>query len=463
MYKIILLTTVWLGLSVSVLAQHEHHKMPAKQEKPAPKDTMNMQMHGDHDMNMDTGMHSMNIPMTHAFSLNLPMNRNGSGTGWLPDASPMYGYMIHSKKWMYMVHGSVFLRYNNQNFNNDNKRGDSRFDAPTWFMLMGQRKVGENGLFHFSSMLSLDPVIEGGKGYPLLFQTGESYKGQPLIDRQHPHDLFSELSVSYSYAFTKNIDAFVYVAYPGEPALGPVTFMHRPSALDNPNSPVSHHWVDATHITFGVVTAGVRVGKFKLEGSSFTGREPNEDRYGFDKPRFDSWSGRLSFNPSINWALQVSHGYVKSPEELHPNENVNKTTASAIYSVDMGNQNRFNATVLWGMNKQKAHDGENAFMAEGAWRMKKAAIYTRYEFTEKSAEELVLGSAFEEHAVYGIHAFTLGANYDLFELHKTRVAAGGQWSFYGAPESLNTFYGKNPMAVQVYLRIYPALMKMNMK
>jgi hypothetical protein len=472
MYKILLLATILLGTFISVLAQHEHHKMPAKQDakakkktaKALPKDTMSMHsMHGDHTMNMDTGMHPMDVPMTHAFSLNLPMNRNGSGTGWLPDASPMYGYMIHSKKWMYMAHGSIFLRYDNQNFNNDDKRGDSRFDAPTWFMLMGQRKVGEKGLFHFSSMLSLDPVIEGGKGYPLLFQTGESYKGQPLIDRQHPHDLFSELSVSYAHAFTKNVDAFVYVGYPGEPALGPVTFMHRPSSLDNPNSPISHHWVDATHITFGVVTAGVRVGKFKLEGSSFTGREPNEERYGFDKPRFNSWSSRLSFNPSMNWALQVSHGYVKSPEELHPDENVNKTTASAIYSLDMGNENKLNATVLWGMNKQKAHEGENAFMAEGAWRMKKASVYTRYEFTEKSAEELVLGPALEEHTVYGIHAFTLGANYDLFELYKTRVAAGGQWSMYGAPASLNTFYGKNPMAVQVYLRIYPALMKMNMK
>ncbi|HEY8895893.1 MAG TPA: hypothetical protein VIM79_13800, partial [Niastella sp.] len=168
------------------------------------------------------------------------------------------------------------------------------------------------------------------------------------------------------------------------------------------------------------------------------------------------------FNPSMNWALQISHGYVKSPEELHPEENINKTTASAIYSVDMGNENRFDATVLWGMNKQRSHDGENAFMAEGSWRMKKAAIYTRYEYTEKSAEELVIEPAFEAQTVFGIHAFTLGANYDLFELYKTRVAAGGQWSIYGAPESLNTFYGKNPMAIQVYLRIYPALMRMKM-
>jgi hypothetical protein len=475
MKKLFLLTGI-LCLSLAVYSQHDHHQMPAKQDtskvnkkapikskrKPPRKDSMNMEhMHDSQANAAGKGMQSGDVPMSHAFSLNLPMTRNGSGTGWLPDASPMYGYMLHSKKWMYMVHGSVFLRYNNQNFNNDDKRGGSRFDAPSWFMFMGQRKVGEKGLFHFSTMFSLDPVIEGGRGYPLLFQTGESYKGQSLVDRQHPHDLFSELAISYSHAFSKKVDAFVYVGYPGEPALGPVTFMHRPSSLDNPNSPISHHWVDATHITFGVATLGVRIGKFKVEGSSFTGREPNENRYNFDKARFDSWSGRLSFNPSSSWALQVSHGFVKSPEEIHPGENVYKTTASAIYSKDLGNNNGLNATVLWGMNKQKEHKGENAFLAEGAWRKQRTSIYTRYEFTEKSAEELVLESLFEEHDRFGIHALTLGANYDLFEFQKTRLAAGAQWSIYGSPESLNDVYGKSPMAFQVYLRLYPALMKMN--
>jgi hypothetical protein len=298
---------------------------------------------------MDTGhmnMNHMDMAMSHAYSLSLPMNRNGSGTGWLPDASPMYGVMLHSKNWMYMLHGSLWLRYNKQDYSHAGNRGDSKFDAPNWFMFMAQRKLGQKGLLHFSSMLSLDLVTEGGRGYPLLFQTGESYAGQPLVDRQHPHDLFSELSIGYTYAFSKKADAFLYLGYPGEPALGPVTFMHRPSALDNPNSPISHHWVDATHITFGVATLGLRLGKVKMEISSFTGREPNERRYDFDKPRFDSWSGRLSFNPSQNWALQVSHGYVKSPEELHPDENIYKTTASAVYSVARAKeQDRCNCTM----------------------------------------------------------------------------------------------------------------------
>ncbi len=166
-------------------------------------------------------------------------------------------------------------------------------------------------------MFSLDPITAGGEGYPLLFQTGESYKNQPLVDRQHPHDLFSELSVSYSQALSSKSDVFAYVGYPGEPALGPAAYIHRPSGFFNPDAPLTHHWVDATHITFGVATLGVRYGNVKIEGYSFTGREPDENRYDFDKPLFDSWSGRLSYNLTASWALQASHGFIKQPELLH--------------------------------------------------------------------------------------------------------------------------------------------------
>ena len=138
------------------------------------------------------------MSMSSALSINLPMGRNGSGTGWLPDASPMYGIMLHSNKWMYMFHGNIFFRYNNQDFTKKGSRGNEQIDAPNWFMFMAQRQIGNKGLFNFSTMLSLDPLTVGGRGYPLLFQSGEAYKGNAIVDRQHPHDLFSELSVSYS-------------------------------------------------------------------------------------------------------------------------------------------------------------------------------------------------------------------------------------------------------------------------
>jgi len=435
-------------------AQHEHHMQDARKTKEQRTDSMQMKGMDHEQMDME-GMPMMSDP----FSLNLPMSRHGSGTAWLPDASPSYGYMFHSPEWSYMLHGNLFLRYNNQDFSNKGSRGSDKLDAPNWLMFMGQKKVGEYGLFHFSTMFSFDPITVGGGGYPLLFQSGEAYRGKPLVDRQHPHDLFSELSVSYSLAITKETDVFIYAGYPGEPALGPVAFMHRPSALDNPDAPISHHWIDATHITFGVATLGVRSGDFKLEGSTFTGREPDEYRYGFDQPLFDSWSGRLSYNPTPNWATQISHGFIKSPEGLNPGEDIRRTTASVIYSLPVMNNGTFNATAVWGVNKTKGKDGENAFLIESSWRKNKLALHGRYEWVQKSVDELVLDKdIYGQDALFAVNAFTVGFNYDLLNVGQTRLAGGGQFTFYKADEKLNSIYGKNPMAFEVYLRIYPDLL-----
>lgn len=400
-----------------------------------------------------------NMSMSHAFSRNLPMTRNGSGTAWLPDNSPMYGYMFHSKNWMFMLHGNVYVRYNKQDLFNAGERGGSKFDAPNMVMLMGQRNVGRRGLFHFNTMFSLDAAIAGGSGYPLLFQTGETYKGQPLVDRQHLHDFISELSVSYAHALSPKSDVFLYLGYPGEPAIGPVAYVHRPSGFFNPDAPLTHHWVDATHITFGVATLGFRYGNFKVEASSFTGREPDEQRFNFDRPRFDSWSGRLSYNPTEKWALQVSHGFIKEPEELHPGEDVNRTTASATFSIRGFGQTFSNFTALWGMNKTQHHSAEHGLLLEGSHAVKRTVVYGRYEWVQKSIEELQLDeSKFGHHAVFPVNAFTAGASYDLFNFGQTKVALGTQFSVYKPDSRLAGIYGQAPMAGQVYIRIYPRAM-----
>jgi hypothetical protein len=231
--------------------------------------------------------------------------------------------------------------------------------------------------------------------------------------------------------------------------------------MHNPDAPISHHWIDATHITFGVATLGVRLGDFKLEGSSFTGREPDEHRFNFDKPRFDSYSGRFSYNPTKNWAWQVSHAFLKSPEELHAGEDVNRTTASATYSQPLAENNSLDFIALWGLNKSKDHKGENAALFEVSWTKNKWALYGKYEFVQKSGEELVLEeAAFNNESVFNINALTLGFNYEILGIGNTRLAGGGQFTFYKSETQLNTLYGKDPMAFEIFLRFYPALLKM---
>jgi hypothetical protein len=278
-----------------------------------------------------------------------------------------------------------------------------------------------------------------------------------LVDRQHPHDLFSELSVGYTHAINKNTDVFIYGGYPGEPALGSVAFMHRVSSLYGPDAPLSHHWNDGTHITFGVVTAGVRLGKFKFDASSFTGREPDENRYNFDKPRFDSYSGRISFNPNAYWAFQVSQGFIKSPESIRPEEDVYRSTASAVYSRPLRKNNFLNVTALWGLNK--SHAAENAALLESAFVLDKFAFYGRYEFVQKSVEELYLSEELFEHdKLFNVNALTIGLSYDLVKAKALRVAIGAQGTYYSADKSLNYLYGSNPMSAQVFIRLYPPRM-----
>jgi hypothetical protein len=470
----------------SAKAQHQHHPDSAKQPGKVMQDTlrtkhkdrkgipmkhdmskMNDSMGGmrqnQHPMTMigqQDSMAGMHMAMSHSFSLNLPMSRNGSGTSWLPDASPMYGLMKHNGPWLFMFHGNVAPRYIATDISNKGARGNEKFSFPNWFMAMGQRKTGENGLFHFNAMLSLDRLTEGGDGYPLLFQTGESWEDQPLVDKQHPHDLFSELSVSYTHSLSKKTDLSLYLGYPGEPALGSAAFMHRPSALANPDAPISHHWNDGTHITFGVATLGFRYDKLKLEVSSFTGREPDEDRVAFDKPRFDSYSGRIQYNPSENWAFQVSKGWVKSPESLHPGEDVNRTIASAIYSLKIADEHFFNASALWGLNKTPGRDGENAALLEAAYRARKLEFYSRYEWVQKSNEELNLDPITYDENLFKVNALTVGLAYDVLRVGNLRLAAGSQLTAYHAAENLNSLYGKNPYSGQIFFRLYPTLMKM---
>ncbi|HEU5291023.1 MAG TPA: DUF2911 domain-containing protein [Cyclobacteriaceae bacterium] len=395
--------------------------------------------------------------MSHAFSQSLPMNRNGSGTGWLPDNTPMYAWMKQGEKWNSMLHGEIFIRQNWQNINNQDA-GENQFDVPGWVMGMTQRKMGRNGLLLLRAMISIDPVTVGGDGYPLLFQTGETYKGEPLVNRQHPHDFFSELAVGYTQRFSDDVDFTVYFGYPGEPALGPTAFMHRISSLNNPNAPLGHHWQDATHIVFGVATAGLRYKNFKLEGSSFTGREPDEHRFNFDKAKFDSYSYRLSYAPSKSIVIQASKGFIKSPEELEPDEDVDRTTASVIFSGKPLNEKTFTAAAVFGYNDSGPGHKESSLLVEANYQVKKVNLLGRYEWVEKSDEELQIIIPNEE--IFPIHSLTGGITYQLGSWLKTDTAIGVQGTFNFIPTSLEPIYGNTPFSLQAFIRIVPRMMVM---
>lgn len=353
-----------------------------------------------------------------------------------------------------MFHWNAFLRYTDQNVFNGSKRGDEKLDAPNWFMLMAERNAGKSSLM-LRSMLSLDPLTEGKRGYPLLFQSGETAGGERLIDRQHPHDLVGELGLLYFLKTGTHSEAFAYIAYPGEPALGPPVYLHRPSALKNPDAPLGHHWQDSTHIVFGVATLGYIYKDFKFDASIFNGKEPDENRYDFDPLRLDSYSIRLSASPTKQLSAQVSHGYLKSPEALEPGIDQRRTTASLIWNLPLGEDRNLASSAVWGVNKSDGRNSQHSILLEADYSERAFSLFTRAEYIRKSGEELGI----EPHdELFSITAFSLGASRKFGETRKVAVSLGAMASVYGIGDKLRGVYGDTPFSAQVFIRLSPPAM-----
>jgi hypothetical protein len=385
----------------------------------------------------------------------------GSGTSWQPDTSPTYMMDKMAGDWLLMFHYNAIVGLNAQG----GPRGATKFESPNWFMPMAFHKLGR-GTLQLRGMFSFEPFTFAKGGSPLLFQTGETYKGQPLVDRQHPHDLWMELSAQYTIALGERGTWFTYFGYPGEPALGPTAFMHRASAAENPSAPLSHHLQDSTHISFGVFTTGVTYRWFKLEGSIFNGREPDENRYNFEAHPWNSRSVRLSFAPNKNWSAQVSYGFLRHPEALESGD-VRRTTASISYNRPF-NRGNLATSLIWGRNHLNSPDkvGDlNGYTFESTVNfLDKNYLYTRLELVDKDdllqpAERARLGIT-QEHPSFRIGAYTFGGVRDVWTTDKFLLGIGSDVTFYSKPSVLDQFYGNNPVSWRLFLRIRPAKMKM---
>lgn len=402
--------------------------------------------------------------MSSTVSIGDPMSREGSGTSWLPDSSPMHAYSkMYEDGGMLMLMGTAFIRYTQIGSSRDVSiagKGDrNRFDAPTMFMAMYSRPIGERSQIGFRVMTSLDPLIQRGYGYPLLYQSGELYEGEPLHDRQHPHDFISELAASVSHKVNEKQSFFIYGGIAGEPALGPPMYLHRPSGMNNPDAPIGHHWQDASHITWGVVTGGYSFSKFKIEASVFNGTEPDEDRWAFDKLRLNSVSTRFSFNPTENLAFQISHGYLKNPERAEPElESLRRTTASAIYNKRFGEDRNWASTFIWGQN-YKEGEFTNSYLFESDYTFGKNAVFGRIERVQKDGHELVLDEEDEEQ-IFNVGSYSIGYVRDLVKDKGIDVGLGGMATFNTNPSALVPYYGGTRHAGwQIFLRFRPSRMK----
>lgn len=353
----------------------------------------------------------------------------------------------HMPVWQFMQDGIVFAEFNRQG----SPRGGKEFVVPNWWMGMAARSAA-GGPLTFTAMLSLDAATVGKSGYREIFQVGEALDGVPLVDRQHPHDLFMQLAGSWRIPVTGSTGFTIAGGPVGEPALGPVAFMHRPSASDNPFAPLSHHTFDSTHIAFGVVTAAVDHGAWLIEGSVFNGREPDEHRWDFDFGALDSISGRVWFRPTSTWEFQVSTGHLKNPEELEPG-NIQRTTTSASWLKRDGDD--YTAVGAgYGVNDTD-HGRRHAVFGEITKHAGLNSLFARTEVLQVETAALRRDNLVGEHRRDTVGAFTLGAVRDVLRGRGFEGGLGGAVTFYAVPDLLTATHGAHPVSFQLYFRLRP--------
>lgn len=431
------LTAAILGLASAVAAQPpaDYQQPPTPIPDPAPQhDLQHMDMQMDHD-------HSMSMPPA----------REGSGTSWLPDETPMYAVHHQVGVWTLMAHGRAFVQYLHEN----GDRGSQQAGSVNWIMGMADRALGV-GHLGLRGMMSLEPWTIRGCGYPDLLASGEVCNGQAIHDRQHPHDLFMELAATYDRPLHGGVRLQVYGGPVGEPALGPTAFPHRISAMPSPLAPITHHWLDATHITFGVLTGGVYGKRWKAETSVFNGREPDQRRTNIDAGAMDSVSGRVWFLPTRRWALQVSAGRLTEAEAGHdgaPRTDVTRATGSVTYHRALGPGSIWASTVAWGRNHEPGGDATNALLAETNLTLdERDSWFGRFELSSKSAHDLAVDSA----ALFTVGKLEAGYTRYLAAWNGLKPGIGAGVSAGIVPDSLKSVYGNRiNFGLGVFLTIRP--------
>ena len=398
----------------------------------------------DHgEMQMPMGEHEGHgMAMTGALGP-YSMQRESSGTAWQPDSSEHEGLHLMSSDWTLMAHGVLNLVYDHQT----GRRGDDKAFASGMLMGTARRPLG-NGTLQFKAMFSPDPLM-GPRGYPLLLASGETANGRDrLIDRQHPHDLFMELSASVSQDIGGKGSLFLYGGLPGEPAFGPPAFMHREAIMDSPEAPITHHWLDSTHITFGVVTAGLVLDRVKDEASRFNAREPDQHRWNIETGPLDSTAIRVSWNPARTVSLQGSWGHFVDPEQLEPGVDQKRWSASALWADEIAPGWKAAATLAWGRKNAHGHK-DDGFAAEASVKHSAWTLFGRGEMTEN--RELTD----DEHGPsYRVGKVSVGAVRDFRIAEHLSLGAGGLFALNFVPDGLAPLYGgHNPTGMMGFVRL----------
>jgi hypothetical protein len=474
------LLSLVLSIPFTLAAQNQQPSMPDM-----PGMNMSNMPTSKNDQAPPMKMNMMSPPTT---LIEAELSHTTSGTSAEPSSTPASMLMSNYRGWMLMLHGTAFVADTQQHASTDPSgpspatceqfslpcaspiiRGGDKLFSTNWIMPMAMRQFGL-GQLTLRTMLSLEPATVSGRQYPELFQQGETAFGKPIIDGQHPHNFFMELSALYDVRLGNQTLLSFYAAPIGDPAIGPTAYPHRMSASEDPIAALGHHQEDSTHIAYNVLTAGLTWRWLRFEESGFHGGEPSEQRWGFQPSpnghAIDSYSSRITFSPTANWSSQYSIAHIVSPEALYPGEDQQRQTASIMYnrpigtlSADCTSTSNWSTTLLWGRTFSLSDSSkENSYLLESLLKFRTHNyIWTRIENAGRSNELLIppgstLPPNFNESPIGHVAAYTVGYDRDYHIVSHLTAAPGAQFTSYTTPAPLVSTYGPHPFGAVAFVR-----------
>jgi hypothetical protein len=372
--------------------------------------------------------------------------------------------------WRWHIDGSLALAYVNEG----TKRGATQLGIRDWEMVSATRFAGP-GTWAFRFMTTSAPFTLGGNGSPQLLQSGGTYRHAFVHDRTHPVPALMMLDATYRRRFGTTGSASLTLGAVSEPALGPTSYFHRKSAESDIIAPIGHHWQDASHQSFGVVTASAAAGGFMLEASAFNARESDEnhDFVDYRDAKLDSYSARLSWHPASAVTMSAWTGYLVEPHRLDATTTMHRYGAAIetrstspfggdwmslfVFGENVHHHGPQSHHLLHAAPGSPPYMKSKSALAESTLELgERMTVFGRAEYAEKNGEELgFLGG--DLMVGYPVKSLALGATRELAWYRSYALEAGARGTINLVPESLRATYGTTrPSGFAVYLRLRPA-------
>lgn len=323
-------------------------------------------------------------------------------------------------------------------------RGQTRVTGPGSLMLMYENSLSYRNTLRIDLMGSAEQATVGKIGTPQLLQSEN-------LDAMHAHDTIMALEFRDTVKFgTSENQKLTFLFAPrGAAAVGPVPYMHRPSAEGNPDSPLGHNLQDGFHDVSTVFGVGFRSRRTFIEATRFSGKAV---KWPLPLHHSDSFGVRVTQGIDDHTDVGASYADVLTPDDAGGAQH-ERFVSAWIASNYITSRGTLKSSIIWGQLRSSGHASQNSFLAEAVLQRRFDNIFGRAEILQITPEQLSLVQFPGSERLRWVKAVTLGYERALLKRGYFSLFAGGSLTKDFVPRSFERDYGPRLGGAKIFLRL----------